>query len=120
MEIFTVSLVVVCIILFCVCIILFCVNVAEGKKLKDTKRLVELEEDVAKSLAHEYEKKKIEYEHKVSRSKELDEEYFEKQKILRLINEGLSYTQIAEALQISRSTLYRRLQNYQIRKDLLL
>lgn len=45
---------------------------------------------------------------------------FEKQKILRLINEGLSYTQIAEALQISRSTLYRRLQNYQIRKDLLL
>ena len=90
MEIFTVSLVVVCIILFCVCIILFCVNVAEGKKLKDTKRLVELEEDVAKSLAHEYEKKKIEYEHKVSRSKELDEEYSEKQKILQNNFDNLS------------------------------
>lgn len=41
---------------------------------------------------------------------------FEKQKILRLINEGLSYTQIAEALQISRATLYRRIQKYQIKR----
>lgn len=41
---------------------------------------------------------------------------FEQQKILRLMDEGLSHTQIAEVLQISRATLYRRIQKYQIKR----
>lgn len=71
------------IILSIVCIILFCVNVREGKKLKNTKWLVDFEEKTAKSLADKYEKKRIEYENKVLRNKELDEEYSEKQRILK-------------------------------------
>ena len=78
------------IILTIVCIILFCINIQESKKLKDTKWLIEREEETARIIADKYEKKQIEYENKVSRNKELDEEYSEKQKILKEHLDNLS------------------------------
>lgn len=78
------------IILTIVCIVLFCINIQESKKLKDTKWLIEREEETARIIADKYKKKQIEYENKVSRNKELDKEYSEKQKILKEHLDNLS------------------------------
>ena len=82
--------------------ILFCVNIQESKKLKDTKWLIEREEETARIIADKYKKKQIEYENKVSRNKELDEEYSEKQKILKEHLDNLSelHSEKAKNLQI--------------------